>query len=354
MKNLHFIPVAIAALFSLSACASVSAQTSQPNEARAAIASRDVIIDREGVKLTATILTPENAHGMGAVMIAGSGPADRGMIRKAAEKFASSGITVLIYDKRGSGDSTGNWMTSSLTDLAGDARAALETLSEQEASLIKTGFWMHSQGNWVAVRAMEIGAEPDFLIAVSGGGASPREVETYNYRLKLLHYSSAQQKAGMALVDKYFAYLGGEISRADFEALIADVSDQPWYENLGFILVSESNRSNWAWVANWDPAEQTAARGAPTLVMLGGLDHAIPLSQTVEDWNSQLTGGLISNNLIVTLPGREHHMNIVDISEADRSHTDASDDGNAHSGFQGMATDDDFWSHVVDWLRSLN
>ena len=150
----------------------------------------------------------------------------------------------------------------------------------------------------------------------------------------------------MKVVDRYFAYLGGEMSRAEFDALVADVSDQPWYQGLGLILVSETNRPNWAWVANWDPAAAAAQSDVPTFVLLGGLDHTIPLDLSVKDWNRQIGNGAASGSQITVLSGRDHHMNIV------QPHIDGEEGGEYGGRFHGMTTDLEFWSLIYYWLSS--
>ena len=339
MRLLARIPAAFAILALSANCATGQAGATQ-SSAPDRISTQDITIKNGDITLAASILKPAASNGIGVVMLAGSGPADRSMIRPSAEELAKLGYTVLIYDKRGAGESTGNWVTSSLDDLASDATAAMSALSEQRFSLGHIGYWMHSQGNWVATRAIEQGAEPAFLIAISGGGASPRDTETYAYRFKVSRYLPAEQEAAMQLVDNYFAYLSGEISSAEFDALIAKVEELPWYESLGLsrVLVSEANRPNWQWVADYDPADLAAQRDVPTLVLLGGLDHTIPLGLTVSGWNEQLTGLSGKRNRIEVLVGREHHMNSLD-PNASGGH-----------GFHGMTADPEFWEIIDHWL----
>jgi alpha-beta hydrolase superfamily lysophospholipase len=62
-----------------------------------------------------------------AILLQGSGTSDRSnaWARSIAETLASQGVAVLLTDKRGSGQSQGNWRTSSFEDLAEDGLAGI-------------------------------------------------------------------------------------------------------------------------------------------------------------------------------------------------------------------------------------
>ena len=85
-------------------------------------------------------------------------------------------MTVLAYDKRGVGGSTGDWNTASFDDLAADVVAAFQYLkSRNDIDPAQIGLLGVSQAGWVmplaAVRAKDLA----FLISISGAGLSPAE-----------------------------------------------------------------------------------------------------------------------------------------------------------------------------------
>ncbi len=297
-------------------------------------AAENLIIESDGIKLAASLLQPENANGIGVVMLPGSGPAERRIIRPAAEQLVQAGITALVFDKRGSGDSEGDWTKTSLSELAGDAIAAMSVLRGM-ASLSHIGLWGHSQGNWVATRSIDIGGQPDFVVAVSGGGSSPREAEIYNYRHNVSSFTTAEQNTAMTLVDLYFDYLSGKTTRAELDRHIEPVKSTDWYQQLGIanVLISETFRPKWQWVADYDPAQSTTNINIPVLVLLGGADHLIPLDLTIADWNQQLATNTASGSRIVTFVGRDHHLRVAE----------------AGHGY-GVSTDPTIWKVITDWL----
>lgn len=295
------------------------------------------MISHSGVTLAGTVLIPVRASGIGVVMLPGSGPATRNMLKPAAEKLVQAGVTVLIFDKRGSGESGGDWTTSSLDDLAGDAIVAMNELRDRPG-IDSVGLWAHSQGNWVATRAAELGAHPDFVVAVSGGGVSPREVERNAYHHSVASTSPDGRAMAMAFVDSYFAYLSGDLSRAELDDLVERARTTAWYGSMGIdrVLVSETYRSKWQWVADYDPADAAGALNLPVLVLLGGADHTIPLDRTIAAWNRQLTSGAAAGSRIDLFVGRDHHLR-----KAYAGH------GNGH----GVTTDDEIWRVIDLWLQ---
>ena len=101
------------------------------------------------VTLAGTIFVPTSDGPLpGLVLVHGSGDGERSDLEEVATRLAAGGIAVLAYDKRGSGQSNGNWVTSSLTDLAADAAAAFQYLTGRtEVDPQRSGFWGISRGN---------------------------------------------------------------------------------------------------------------------------------------------------------------------------------------------------------------
>jgi uncharacterized protein len=90
----------------------------------------EVRIANAEVDLAGTLLQPSCSSPVPAVvLIHGAGPEKRNgagnMLRDAAVQFASHGIAALIYDKRGNGNSSGDWTKANFTDLADDALAGV-------------------------------------------------------------------------------------------------------------------------------------------------------------------------------------------------------------------------------------
>lgn len=304
------------AFLSLSLCGQGAAQHSAPTTSPASGAGgRDVAFQNGDVELRGTLLLPSGAGPFPAIVfLHGSGPHTRGGFERFAKEFASLGIASLYYDKRGTGESKGSWITSSLDDLANDAVAGvnyLKTLKEIDAS--RVGFWAVSQGGWIAPLAASKAPGTAFLVVVSGGGVPPRDTEMFAYRghFKRMGLSPADTTTAVEILDSYFAYLATGKDRDKVVAKLDGIRKgalAPLAEQLDRILPSESNRPNWSWVATYDPAAHIAQLQCPVLLLFGDRDTEQPTEIAVERWRDALAKGGNVRTTVMVFPGADHTM----------------------------------------------
>ena len=94
--------------------------------------------------------------------------------RLIANVLGANGITTLIYDKRGVGDSTGSWFSATFDDLAGDLCAAVDAVrAVPGVDPSRVGLWSLSQGGWIAPLAAARDERLRFLALVSAAATSP-------------------------------------------------------------------------------------------------------------------------------------------------------------------------------------
>ena len=127
------------------------------------------------VTLAGTLVTPGSRGPHPAVVfVHGSGRQTRDYYRTFADHFAKHGIAGLVYDKRGVGESTGefpNDTVSSFSDLVNDALTGLAFLERrQDIETNKMGLWGISQGGWLGPLAASRSDTVAFVICVSGSG----------------------------------------------------------------------------------------------------------------------------------------------------------------------------------------
>jgi uncharacterized protein len=87
------------------------------------------------VRLSGTVWVPNGESPTpGVVLVGASGPADRsngGYFDALRDRLVGGGVTVLAYDKRGVGGSTGAWASARVDDLAADVASAVDALRGQ-------------------------------------------------------------------------------------------------------------------------------------------------------------------------------------------------------------------------------
>jgi pimeloyl-ACP methyl ester carboxylesterase len=137
-----------------------------------AVESEDVTFSSGDLTLAATIYVPDGAGPFpGVVLVHGSGASDRSnpWTSAYAEALVARGVAVLYPDKRGSGESEGDWHTASLLDLADDAVAAATRLgSHPGVDGSNVGLIGFSQGGDVVPAAAARDPTIAFVIDVSG------------------------------------------------------------------------------------------------------------------------------------------------------------------------------------------
>ena len=124
----------------------------------------------DGTRLVGTLARPgQSGPAPAALLINGSGPLDRdsnmrGQALNVANEFASAlaarGVASLRYDKRGIGESGGDYLTTGFDEETDDAGAALEALRDSPgADAGRLTVIGHSVGSTIAIRLASRGHE---------------------------------------------------------------------------------------------------------------------------------------------------------------------------------------------------
>ena len=149
----------------------------------ASLIEKAVTFANGNVLLSGSLLIPGDKGPYPAiVLIQGAGAEARNASRFMAEFFVERGVAALIYDKRGVGESTGDWKVSSFEDLAGDAVAGVNYLLTQPTiSKPHIGLMGSSQGGWIAPMAALLSQSVSFVIVKSAAGVTPESRGTCTY-----------------------------------------------------------------------------------------------------------------------------------------------------------------------------
>lgn len=154
------------------------------NGRSSAIAARIATLDEEvqfssgSVRLAGTLVLPPGSPPYPAiVLVHGSNAQTRDALGPWSRFFVAQGFAVLSYDKRGSGNSTGEWKSAGFHSLADDAIAGVRFLSSRsDIKRDRVGLWGISQGGWILpIVATKAVAEVAFLVVHAGSGTTVRE-----------------------------------------------------------------------------------------------------------------------------------------------------------------------------------
>lgn len=220
----------------------------------------DVAFESHGVKLAGSIALPVGPVRAGVVFIHGSGPQSRDL--DLAKHFAEEGIAALVYDKRGAGQSGGEYEArqsvseKNINLLADDAAAALEALADNPALKgVRVGFAGISQAGWIAPLAAAKNAQAQFLVLWSGPVCKVSEEDIF---------SKYTTDGDMDSVPTYAT------------ALAARKDPYIWPDFLG---------------RDTDSAEDLAKLKIRGLWLFGTRDGSIPVDLSIEKLRALQTGG---------------------------------------------------------------
>ncbi|HKM91478.1 MAG TPA: alpha/beta hydrolase [Candidatus Acidoferrales bacterium] len=251
------------------------------------------------ITLAGTLVLPHASGPHPAVVLFhGSGPQERDLLT--ARWFAAQGIAALAYDKRGAGQSGGDFRTGPFMELCDDGLAAIGYLkSRKEIDPKRIGVWGLSQGGWLGPLAASRSADVAWVIAVSGPGVSPGEQMIVYYANELRGAGVPEsdiQEAGALRREIYeYLYTGKGYDQA--KAAMDRARARPWYDkvkaqqdNLFERLqppceLNERDHPNlvrFAREMHYDPVPALQALRVPALFLFGAQDQLIPVEKSKE------------------------------------------------------------------------
>lgn len=236
------------------------------------------------LRLSGTVWVPDQGVPTpGVVLVGGSGPADRrngGYFDALRDHLVAAGVTVLSFDKRGVGASTGAWAPADVGDLAADVATAVEALRAHPVVDRHTvGLFGHSEGGWVALRASAQGAEPHYLVLNSCPAVSFLEAEVH-----ALTAAGVAPDRARALFRRLREAVRADADLATAARVIADEPDPALPEVLertGFRLTDKSYSQLRAWIDYAPDADLDSLR-TPTLAIYGTQDTLTPVQASVD------------------------------------------------------------------------
>lgn len=247
----------------------------------------EVVFRNGAVTLSGTLMMPQSPGPRPAVVLLdGSGAALRFQNAFFADHLARLGIAALIFDKRGAGRSTGDWMAADLDDLAGDGVAGVELLKARpEVDARRIGVMGGSDAGWVLPLTASRSSDISFVISLAASTTSMAEDGAARLRLGL--HALGAPDSDVALAVGLFKQ-DNEVTRtgkgmAELQARAAGAAREPWFRLMGFKARPVDDPSRlWARrVIDVDPMVSTQKLKIPSLWIYGGADRNTPTSENV-------------------------------------------------------------------------
>jgi pimeloyl-ACP methyl ester carboxylesterase len=277
----------------------------------------EVRVDADRAMLAGTLWLPAG-HGPypALLMIGGSGPTDRHndvYFPPTRKAVLDEGVAVASFDKRGVGESTGDWLTAPPAVLIGDTIAEFAALRERpELDPDRIGLFGHSQGGWLVIGAAAAEPRVAFAITSSGPGTTPGQQELYAIEAGLARsdMEADGQAAALAFANAVEKLGRRQASWEEVERLLDETRRGPWWpaiEKSGLVPPAEG-WAHWLLWVDHDPRAALAAVRQPLLALFGEADPIIPVAASIEIFRA--TRGSRAGLTIEVVPGGNHRMSV--------------------------------------------
>lgn len=277
------------------------------------------------------------------VIVHGDGPQTRTSTPGTSiiqDRFGEAGFAVFVWDKPGSGESTGEFTEGeTLRQRAQILADGIEALAGHDAiDGTEIGVWGLSQAGWVMPLALELGTDIAFMISVSGGGEDSIEQLAYQVSQQLVCERGITSDEA-DLVGRWGPQVAKSPTYDDYvramEILLAiDGTDR----FIGDEIAAEGDWQPWPTDidAYFDPMTVIAQTTIPVLAVFGEMDRFVDPVQ----------GAAAYEQALQTAGNENYHVEVI----AGTGHTMAAQE--TPCGSTG-ATSDRYLELLEDWISQL-
>jgi pimeloyl-ACP methyl ester carboxylesterase len=219
--------------------------------------------------------------------------------------FVRQGFAVLSLDKRGAGESTGDWTHAGIEDIAGDWLAGVDYLKTRaDIDNRRIGVHGSSQGGWTGPLMASRSDDIAFVIVRAGSAVPVGATMAYEIGWSAREQGMSEADAQAAAAGSQAIFDGAGKGWDAYQATSAPYRDKPYAKAMWSLNWS---KDGWGmpWAAKnapYDPAAALSKVKVPVLWFMGELDHNVPVEPTI----AALEKLRKPNFTVVRLPGTGH------------------------------------------------
>lgn len=268
------------------------------------------------VNLVGTLHLPDGtgAHPALVVMhLASGGDRAHTFYQHLAEHLPAAGIAVFVFDRRGSGQSQGDFETADFEMLAADGVAAANVVAARpDIAPEKIGVYGISQGSWLAPIVAARRPATACIVAVSGSGVSPARQMDYTAERALRDKGFAESSIAhmLYLRQRVNDYYRGRVERVQVQRELDIARGESWF-SLAYLdeeLPLEVAQDKWFHEMDYDPLPIWREVTQPTLFIYPEDDRWIPSQESLAAYQSSVSG--MADVTFAPIPNSDHLMGL--------------------------------------------
>ncbi|MFP2996036.1 alpha/beta hydrolase [Spongiivirga sp. MCCC 1A20706] len=276
-----------------------------------------VSITSQDVELYAHLHIPLlNPTRTAVIFVGGRGcEADQTQYNLYAKFLRKYGIAVLTYQKRGTGNSTGECITATIEDLANDLNNVKAFLKAHKSNFDTIGVLGVSAGGWTMVKAQQ-SDDYDFMISIVGPSTSVREqqIQSATYGSEFYKLAPTAKQNLLNYTNLLFDVKQTKKGYRKLTSLLQLAKKEGWNQLLESTdIVQSENDINKLWVKrhNFNPENVLKNYKNPFLGIYGQRDWIVPPKENIEKLNECFKNNL-ENLTTVVAYNAEHGMEMED------------------------------------------
>ena len=248
----------------------------------------------DGITLAGTLHQPDEGVARSVVVFThGSEPGVRSSeaYLRWARPLVEAGVAVLIFDKRGCGESTGTYVEAPDLELpAADLNAWVNVLAKRE-DVQSIGVLGWSQGGWVGPLAASKNDEIEFIVSISGPGVSPFEQNVFDKTLRFAATGASETRVDLFehTLRSVWSYIITGENRETAEQAWAAVIETKWFQDAyqgppmmdRDRLLTSPRMAHYVPHGSYEPGPVLRSLRIPMLAVFGEADRIVPVQASI-------------------------------------------------------------------------